>query len=124
MSNFTPFTTLNPPPFVQVPTWKLPLSQFQNGINEQLVNVSIQNSSYTFYFQNNVIENNLFLSVYGVNQSPIYFGSYRCVFGDYINFIDNGFPYLIFFVDTTNNGYTNITFQNLNNGVNMYAKSR
>lgn len=105
-------------------TWQLPLSQFQTNVNEQLVNVSIQNNAYVFYFQNNIIENNLFLSVYGANQSPIYFGAYRCVFNNYINQVDNGFPYLIFFLNTSKNNYSNITFNTLNNGVNMYVKSR
>lgn len=104
--------------------WKLPLQQFAQNIQEQSVNINIQNVSYVFYFQNNIIENNLFLSVSGANQSPIYFGSYRCVFGNYINLIDNGFPYLIYFNDSTNNNYQNITFSTLNSGVNMYAKSR
>jgi len=104
--------------------WQLPLNQLQTNVNEQLINVNINNTAYVFYFQNNVIENNLFLSVYGANQTPIYFGSYRCVFGSYINQIDNGLPYLIFFIDTTNNAYQNITFATLNSGVNMYAKQR
>ena len=104
--------------------YQLPLQQFANGINEQLINISVENNSYVFYFQNNVIENNLFLSCYGSNQSPIYFGSFRCVFGNYINLVDNGFPYLVFFVDTTNNNYQNITFNTLNNGVQLYVQSR
>ena len=104
--------------------YQLPLDTFNTGITEQEVNISIQSNTYTFYFQNNVIENNLFLSCYGANQSPIYFGSYRCVFGNYINENDNGFPYLVFFIDSTNNNYKNITFETLNNGVNLYVKSR
>ncbi len=104
--------------------FQLPLQQFAENISEQLINVSIQNNAYVFYFQNNIIENNLFLSCYGSNQSPIYFGSYRCVFGNYINLIDNGFPYLVYFVDSTNNNYTNVTFDTLNNGVNMFVKAR
>lgn len=104
--------------------YQLPLQQFPSGINEQVININIANNAYIFYFQNNIIENNLFLSCYGANQSPIYFGSYRCVFGSYINKIDGGFPYLIFFVNSTNNIIENITFNTLNNGVNMYVKSR
>lgn len=104
--------------------YNLPLQQFSSGISEQQVNVNIENVGYIFYFQNNVIENNLFLSVYGLNQSPIYFGSFRCVFGNYINQVDNGFPFLVFFIDNSNNGYTNITFNNLNNGIGLYVKSR
>jgi hypothetical protein len=107
-----------------IKVWQLPLTPFIAGISEQTVNVSIENNAYVFYFQLNPIEGNLFLSVTGANQSPIYFGSYRCVFGTYINLLDAGFPYLIFFVDTTNNGYEGITFDNLNNGVNMYVRPR
>lgn len=104
--------------------YQLPLSKFNTTLQEQQINISINNSAYVLYFQNNIIENNLFLSCYGNNQNPIYFGSYRCVFGNYINLIDNGFPYLLFFVNTTNTVYNNITFDALNNGVNLYAKSR
>ena len=109
---------------ISKPVWQLPLSQFNTDITEQQINISIQNTAYTLYFQSNPIENNLFLSCYGNNQSPIYFGSYRCAFGNYINLIDNGFPYLLFFIDTTKNNYQNITFDTLNNGVNLYAKLR
>ncbi len=104
--------------------FQLPLQQFASGIQEQTINISVQNNAYVFYFQNNVIENNLFLSCFGTNQTPIYFGSFRCAFGNYINLIDNGFPYLVYFVDSTNNNYPNITFDTLNNGVNLYLKSR
>ena len=104
--------------------FQIPLQTFPDGVQEQTVNVSIESNSYVFYFQNNLIEGNLFLSVFGSDQNPIYFGGYRCVFGNYINFIDNGFPYLIYFIDTTNNEYQNITFQTLNTGVNVYVQSR
>lgn len=104
--------------------FQLPLQKIASGVNEQLINISVENNTYVLYFQNNVIENNLFLSCYGSNQSPIYFGSYRCVFGNYINVVDNGFPYLVFFVDSTNNNYQNITFDTLNNGVQLYVQSR
>lgn len=104
--------------------WQIPLSKFNNGITDQQVNISIENSSYVLYFQYNQIEENLFLSCYGNNQNPIYFGSLRCILNSYINFNDNGFPYLLFFLNTTKNPYNKITFDTLNNGVNLYAKLR
>lgn len=128
MANITPLTAfLVDEGVITLPAktiYRIPLQQFQAGISEQYISVSVQNTSYLFYFQNNVIENNLFLSVTGLNQTPIYFGSYRCAFGNYINLIDAGLPYLVYFLNTTQNDYANITFDTLNNGINMYLAVR
>ncbi len=107
--------------------YNLPLQQFQSGIQEQTINISIESNAYVLYFQNNLIENNLFMSCYGSNQNSIFFGSFRCVFGNYINLVPETpvvFPYLFFFYNPTQNFYQNITFDALNNGVQLYAKPR
>lgn len=107
--------------------YNLPLQQFQSGIEEQTINISLQSNAYVLYFQNNPIENNLFLSCYGSNQNTIFFGSFRCVFGSYINLVPETptpFPYLFFFHNPTQNIVQNITFESLNNGVQLYAKPR
>jgi hypothetical protein len=104
--------------------YELPLQKFPEGTTDQVVSASIENSSYVFYFQNNVIESTLFLTCYGANKETVLFGSYRCVLNSYINKIDYGFPYLVYFLNSTNNSYNKITFDTLNNGVKMYVKSR
>lgn len=119
-----PLIPVNNPYISKNTPYLLPLQKIPSGISEVVINVTIENTSYSFYFQNNVIEDNLFLSVYGFNQSPIYFGSYRCIFGTYINYIDAGLPYLIYFINTTQIEYSTITFDGLNNGVAMYAVAR
>jgi hypothetical protein len=106
---------------------------FDNDTTNKEVIVNIKGQSYNFYFVLSGIENftqnevadNLFLSVYTTNKSKIYFGSLRCVFGSYINFVDNGFPYLIFFKDTSTNLINKtVTFKTLNSGVSMYLMDR
>lgn len=106
-------------------TWNLPLPTFPDDTTEYEITMSIENAAYTFYFNLNSIEDNLFLSTYGKNQSPVYFGSYRCCFGNYINLVDAGFPYLLFFKNQGTNLIEKINFQSLNsNSIFFYAKSR
>jgi len=120
----TPFSVtyppLNPP---VIPTFLIPLS-FENNIFEKEIQLSIGTLSVILLFQLNSIDNQLYLSAYTKDRTIVYFGGFRCVFGAYINQFDNGFPYLIFFIDNSGNAYEKITFENLNSGVGMYAKSR
>lgn len=105
-------------------TFFINLPTFSTDLYDQQVTTTIENTAYNLLFQNNIIENTLFLTCFGRNNTPIFFGSYRCVFGNYINLFDNGLPYVFFFIDESNNGYTKITFDALNNGVRMYANTR
>lgn len=105
-------------------TYLIDLPEFATDATEQQVTTTIGNVSYNLYFQFNIIESNLFLSCYARNFDPVYFGGLRCVFGNYINKFDNGLPYLLFFIDESGQSYSKITFEALNNGVNLYANTR
>lgn len=104
--------------------YNIVLPTFNTQNYQQEVSTAIENVSYIFYFNYNIIESNLFLSCYTSGKANVYFASLRCVFGNYLNLFDNGFPYLVYFIDKSGNNYQNITFDALNNGVYMYAKSR
>lgn len=118
--------------------YQLPLF-FEPGISEKEFTVSILTKTFNIYFNLNEVELdseyeinnnpsarsiNSYMSCYEINKTKIYFGSFRCVFGSYINQVDNGFPYKFFFVDTSTKKYNNITFDSMNNGVNLYAIER
>jgi len=100
----------------------IPLTFPPQAQPEQVSTVRIGNSSYAFRFQQNSISNELLLSVY--DNVNVYFGSLRCVSGYYMNPIDNGFPYLVYFVQNIT-GDPAITFENLTNGnVTMWLRTR
>jgi len=107
----------------------LPLS-FGEGTQQSDVTLSIANSTFIIFFNiNSLSEDNLYLSSYSINKTTIYFAGYKCVFGNYINIIDNGCPYLFYFLDKSNGqNYqkTNqpITYSAINNGVSLYAELR
>lgn len=91
--------------------------------------VTINNFVIALLFNLNPLDNNLYLSAYTLNKSIIYFAGFRCVFGNYINLIDNGCPYLFYFLDESNlQTYVNsdfpINFDAISNGVNLYAEFR
>jgi hypothetical protein len=111
------------------PTYEIPLGFDDNTITNANVDVTLPEASYTFYFNLNSVEvtgNNLYLSCLGTDGQTIYFGSYRCVFGTYINELDNGCLHKFFFkvIDGDSNAYPTITFDALNKGVKMYAVLR
>jgi len=116
----------------------IPLT-FASGILEKEVTVQILGKSYTLYFNLNTVEltpdyrskgtstetaSQLYLSCYDINKSNIYFGSYRCVFGAYINEVDNGFPYKFFFLNNSGKTLSVVDFDNINAGVNLFAIER
>lgn len=103
--------------------WNIPL-RFEDNIQQKQITLTINNESFVLLFQLNPIDTNLYLTCYSKNQDIIYFASYRCVFGNYINKLDAGLNYMFFFIDNSGNNYEQIDFIALNNGVNMYAKSR
>lgn len=107
----------------------IPLS-FQNITEQNEITVTIGNNVFNIFFNSNSLVNNtLFMSAYTLNRAIIYFIGYQCVFGNYINLIDNGCPYYFYFVDKSNgqnyssNNLT-IDYNALNNGVKLYAELR
>lgn len=107
----------------------LPLT-FEEGVEQSDVTVNIGLSTFVLYFNlNSLSNNNLFISAYSIDKTTIYFAGLKCVFGNYINLIDNGCPYLLYFLDKSNGqNYAStsqtITFEALNNGVSLYAELR
>lgn len=116
----------------------IPLT-FAPGITEKEVTVQIAGKSYSLYFNLNFVEltpnyrsdvtatttsSQLYLSCYDINKANIYFGSYRCVFGSYINEVDNGFPCKFFFLNNSGKTLSVIDFDNINAGVNLFAIER
>ena len=109
------------------PVFKIPL-EFAPNITEAEVQASFGSFSCILFFNLNKVEENenLYLSCYSVDGSIVHFGSLRCVFGSYINNIDNGCNYKFFFLAASNDTslYPSITFDSLNKGVSMYALTR
>jgi hypothetical protein len=108
------------------PAYTIPLS-FDSGITEKEILVTIDNFVAKLYFNINTVEqngSNLYMSCYTTDNSVVYFGSFRCVFGSYINTVDAGCPYKFFFLNNSPTNYQTITFDALNNGVNLYAVLR
>lgn len=106
----------------------IPLS-FSNQGQQAEVTATLGNTVFNLFFNLNPIFNNLFLSCYTLDKSVIYFYGYKCVFGNYINKIDNGCPFMFYFVDNSNGqNYSrnsqNITYEALSNGVQLYAELR
>ena len=114
---------------VTTPTrYVIPLN-FENVGQQAEVTVTLGNIVLNLFFNLNPILNILFLSSYKLNKSVIYFYGYQCVFGNYINKIDNGCPFKFYFVDQSNGqNYSknsqNITYEALSNGVKLYAELR
>jgi hypothetical protein len=110
------------------PVFKIPLS-FEPNTTEAEVQATFGNFSCILYFNLNTVEasgSNLYLSCYTVDGTKVHFSSLRCVFGSYINNIDNGCLYKFFFLAASNDTdpFPTITFDSLNKGVNMYALTR
>jgi len=108
--------------------YRIPLN-FLNQGQQVEVEVTLGNTTLVLFFNQNVILNNLFLSCYTINRGSIYFYGLKCVFGNYINLIDAGCPFLFYFVDNSNgqnysNNSSNIDYEALANGVNLYAELR
>lgn len=109
--------------------FSIPLN-FDANSEQVSVDVSIGTTSLILFFNKNSLANdNLFLSSYSVNRTQIYFAGFKCVFGNYINFIDNGCPFLFYFLDKSNGqSYSReskpITFESINDGVTLYAELR
>jgi hypothetical protein len=102
---------------------------FENIGQQAEVTVTLGNIVLNLFFNLNPILNNLFLSCYTFNKEKVYFYGYKCVFGNYINEIDNGCPFKFFFVDKSNGqnyskNSSNITYETISNGVNLYAELR
>ena len=104
-------------------TYKINLS-FDDEIQVQDIFVTLDKVVYLFSFCLNNIEGILYLSVTSRDRTVVYFGGYRCVFGTFFNKVDNGFPYLLFFVDKTGLNFKKITFDAVNKGVTLYARTR
>lgn len=90
---------------------------------------TIENNVFNLFFNFNEILGSLFLSAYTLNKSQYYFAGFQCVFNSYLNEIDNGCPYLFYFVDRSNGqNYAatsqKITYESLSNGVTLYAELR
>lgn len=93
------------------------------------VTVSIGVETIILFFSLNSISNSIMLSAYTLNKTQYYFLGYQCVFGTYINEVDNGCPYKFYFVDKSNGqnyalNSKNIDFNALINGVALYAELR
>jgi hypothetical protein len=106
----------------------IPLN-FENVGQQTEVTVTLGNIVLNLFFNLNPILNILFLSSYTLNKTSIYFYGYQCVFGNYINKIDNGCPFKFYFVDQSNGqnfskNSENITYIALSNGVKLYAELR
>jgi len=111
-----------------IKNYLIPLS-FNNPTQLTEVAVTIETSSFNILLDLDPLYGNLFMSAYTINKTFIYFASYKCVFNSFINLIDNGCPYLLFFVDQSNGlNYSKnnlpITYDALNNGVKLYAQLR
>lgn len=117
------------PTSVTVPKrYILPLN-FQNPSQKTEIQVTITDTTFVLLFNLNTLTNSLFLSSYTINRSINYFLGYQCAWGNYINEIDNGCPYLLYFVDQSNGqNYSKnsvpITYDLLSNGVKLYAELR
>jgi len=110
------------------PTYEIPLT-FEPNIKSKQVILTLPEASYSLYFNLNETESagpNLFLSCLSADEIVVYFGSYRCIFGCYINSIDNGAPHKFFFFNSSSSGdpVPNITFDTLNRTVRLYAVLR
>ena len=107
----------------------IPLS-FEDGVQQVEINVSISVNNFIIFLNLNSLDNsNLFISSYTLNKETIYFAGFKCVFGNYINLVDNNCPYLLYFLDKSNGqnyqrNSSNITFESINNGVSLYAELR
>lgn len=110
------------------PRYLIPLS-LQNVTDQIEITITINNTSFDIFFNLNSLNNNLFMSAYSIDRTVYYFAGYQCVFGNYINLIDNGCPYLFYFVDKSNGqNYSKnslpIDYNALSNGVKLYAELR
>lgn len=118
--------------------YQIPLT-FAAGITEKEVTIQIAGKSYSVYFNLNTVEltpdyrrlnttsvtvGQLYMSCYDINKANVYFGSLKCVFGSYINEVDNGFPYKFFFLNNSGKTLSVIDFDNINAGVNLFAIER
>jgi hypothetical protein len=106
----------------------IPLS-FNNPTQLTEISVTIGTTSFNLLLDLDPLFGNLFVSAYTINKTLIYFASYKCVYNSFMNQIDNGCPYLFFFVDQSNGlNYSKnslpITYDALNNGVKLYAQLR
>lgn len=120
----SPLTPDSPSPL----RYLIPLN-IQNVQQQTEVTVTLGNVILNLFFNLNPILDVLFLSSYTINRSSIYFYGYQCVFGNYINKIDNGCPFMFYFVDQSNGqNYSknsiNITYNSLSDGVKLYAELR
>lgn len=110
------------------PVYEIPLT-FEPNISYKQVIVTLPEASYSLYFNLNTVEVsgvNVYLSCLSADETVKYFGSYRCVFGTYINYVDAGSLHKFFFYtkDTSVDTPSTITFDNLNTTVGFYAVLR
>ena len=118
--------------------YQIPLT-FASGTTEKEVTIQIAGKSYSLYFNLNTVEltpdykalkttsttvGQLYMSCYDINKANVYFGSFKCIFGSYINEVDNGFPYKFFFLNNSGKTLSVIDFDNINSGVNLFAIER
>jgi hypothetical protein len=116
----------------------IPLT-FPTGITEKEVVIQVAGVSYVVYFNLNTVElspdyyltndptllsNVCYISCYSVDRKTVYFGSFKCVLDSYINDVDNGFPYKFFFVNNSGRTVTQVNFDTINAGVNLYCIAR
>lgn len=118
-----------PQTLTSTPTrYSIPLSIPDDA--EQLeVTVTIDINTVVLFFSINKLSGTLMISAYTLNQATIYFLGFQANFGNYINLIDNGCPYLFYFVDNSSgkiyaNNSKPIDFEALKNGVGLYAELR
>jgi len=110
------------------PVYRIPMS-FEPNIQSKQYVINLPEANYLLNFNLNTVGiagDNVFMSCSSADNTKIYFGSYRCVFGTFINLIDNGSAHKFFFrsLTTAVDNIKNITFDNLNTTVGLYAVVR